>query len=71
MCIVLQMVMDSLSIDKKAGNSDFICQGIPLDEIAFVVSMHLNDRVYNLMGMVFVECCLMCLLKRQALQSFL
>lgn len=62
--------MDSLSIDKQAGNPDFIGQGIPLDEIAFVVSMHLNDIVYNLMGRVFVECWLMCLMKWQTLKNF-
>lgn len=62
--------MDSLLVDKQAGNPDFIGQGIPLDETAFVISMHLNDRVYNLMEMVFVECWLMCLLKVQALQNF-
>lgn len=62
-------MMDSLSIDKQAGNPNFIGQGIPLDETAFVVSMHLNDRVYNLMGKV-VECWLMCLLKWQTLQNF-
>lgn len=62
--------MDSLLVDKQAGNPDFIGQGIPLDETAFVVSMLLNDRVYNLMGMVFVECWLMHLLKEQALQNF-
>lgn len=41
--------MDSLLIDKQAGNPDFIGQEIPLDEIAFIVSMHLNDSVYNSM----------------------
>lgn len=62
--------MDSLLIDKQAGNPNFIGQGIPLDETAFVLSMHLNDRVYNLRGMFFVECCLICLLKWHALQNF-